>query len=94
MDWCRLPCCGWSLRLRCFRHADQKLLCSSKTRCAYVQLRRLSGEEKWKGRLQLRKRKDHFIFTVQSTGEQSSPSQPTVKSFCPPLVFIAGMPLR
>ena len=33
-----------------------------------MQLRRLSGEEKWKGRLQLRKRKDHFIFTVQSTG--------------------------
>ena len=35
-----------------------------------TQLRRLTGEEKWKGRLQLRKRKDHFIFTVQSTGEQ------------------------
>ncbi len=35
-----------------------------------MQLRRLSGEEKWKGRLQLRKRKDHFIFTVQSTGER------------------------
>ena len=40
-----------------------------------MQLRRLSGEEKWKGRLQLRKRKDHFIFTVQSTGVRSSPSQ-------------------
>lgn len=28
----------------------------------------MSGEEKWKGLLQLRKVKDHFIFTIESTG--------------------------
>ena len=45
------------------RHGRVHLMCRA-------QLRRLTGEEKWKGRLQLRKRKDHFIFTVQSTGER------------------------
>ena len=32
------------------------------------QVRQMSGEEAWRGRLELRKRKDHFIFTVESTG--------------------------
>ncbi|GAB4819550.1 hypothetical protein N2152v2_006967 [Parachlorella kessleri] len=31
-------------------------------------VRRLSGEERWSPYLQLRKVKDHFIFTVESTG--------------------------
>ena len=42
-----------------------------------AQLRRLSGEDKWKGRLQLRKRKDHFVFTVQSTGARAGASSAT-----------------
>ena len=33
-----------------------------------AQVRRLSGEERWKPYLQLRKVKDHFIFTIESTG--------------------------
>lgn len=33
-----------------------------------MQVRRLSGEDKWREHLQLRKRKDHFIFTIESTG--------------------------
>ncbi len=33
-----------------------------------MQVRRLSGEEEWTEHLALRKRKDHFIFTVESTG--------------------------
>lgn len=33
-----------------------------------MQVRKLSSEDRWRGRLQFRKRKDHFIFTVQSTG--------------------------
>ena len=28
----------------------------------------MSGEEAWRGRMELRKRKDHFIYTVESTG--------------------------
>ncbi len=28
----------------------------------------MSGEAQWKHVLQLRKRKDHFIFTIESTG--------------------------
>ena len=28
----------------------------------------MSGEEAWAGHVALRKRKDHFIFTVESTG--------------------------
>ena len=28
----------------------------------------MSGEEAWRGCIELRKRKDHFIFTIQSTG--------------------------
>ncbi|CAL8469321.1 g8862 [Coccomyxa elongata] len=31
-------------------------------------VRRMSGEEEWSEHLQLRKRKDHFIFTIESTG--------------------------
>lgn len=31
-------------------------------------VRRLLGDDKWAGRAELRKRKDHFIFTVESTG--------------------------
>lgn len=31
-------------------------------------VRRLSGEPKWEGVVQLRKIKNHFIFTIQSTG--------------------------
>ena len=33
-----------------------------------LQVRRLSGEDKWSPYLQLRKVKDHFIFTIESTG--------------------------
>ena len=32
------------------------------------QVRRLSGEEKWRHILQLRKKKDHFLWTIESTG--------------------------
>jgi hypothetical protein len=35
---------------------------------AAVQVRRLSGEERYAPFLQLRKVKDHFIFTIESTG--------------------------
>jgi DNA-directed RNA polymerase I and III subunit RPAC1 len=31
-------------------------------------VRRLLEQDKWREALQLRKRKDHFIFTVESTG--------------------------
>ncbi|KAK9836093.1 hypothetical protein WJX81_000618 [Elliptochloris bilobata] len=31
-------------------------------------VRRLAADERWAGRLELRKRKDHFVFTVDSTG--------------------------
>ncbi|CAD7698299.1 unnamed protein product [Ostreobium quekettii] len=31
-------------------------------------VRRLSGEDEWKDKLQLRKRKDRFIFTIESVG--------------------------
>jgi DNA-directed RNA polymerases I and III subunit RPAC1 len=30
--------------------------------------RRLSGEDRWRGAFEVRKRKDHFLFTVESTG--------------------------
>lgn len=30
--------------------------------------RRLSGEDRWQGVFEVRKRKDHFLFTVESTG--------------------------
>lgn len=33
-----------------------------------MQVRRLSGEAKWAPYVQLRKVKDHFIFTIESTG--------------------------
>ena len=33
-----------------------------------LQVRRLSGDERYKPYLQLRKVKDHFIFTIESTG--------------------------
>jgi DNA-directed RNA polymerase I and III subunit RPAC1 len=32
------------------------------------QVRRLLEQEKWRECVQLRKRKDHFIFTIESTG--------------------------
>lgn len=32
------------------------------------QLRKLSGEAEWEDSLQVRKDKEHFIFTLQSTG--------------------------
>ncbi len=35
---------------------------------ACVQVRQMSGEEAWRGCIELRKRKDHFIYTVESTG--------------------------
>ena len=41
-----------------------------------MQVRRLSSEEQWAPFLQLRKRKDHFIFTVESTGEIASIQRP------------------
>ncbi|KAK9810934.1 hypothetical protein WJX73_009740 [Symbiochloris irregularis] len=34
----------------------------------HEKVRALANEERWRDRMQLRKRKDHFIFTVQSTG--------------------------
>lgn len=37
-------------------------------RALLSQARRLSGEAPWQGILQLRKRKDHFITTVESIG--------------------------
>ena len=33
-----------------------------------IQVRRLSGEEAWRGCIELRKRKDHFIYTLESAG--------------------------
>lgn len=33
-----------------------------------LQVRRLSGEEAWSHCIELRKRKDHFIYTIESTG--------------------------
>ena len=33
-----------------------------------LQVRRLSGEDTWRGCIELRKRKDHFIYTVESSG--------------------------
>ena len=35
---------------------------------ALPQVRRLSGEPRWAGVLELRKVKDHFLFTVETTG--------------------------
>lgn len=34
----------------------------------FPQVRRLLENEKWSEAIQLRKRKDHFIFTIESTG--------------------------
>ena len=31
-------------------------------------MRRLVEEERWRDTIELRKRKDHFIFTIESTG--------------------------
>jgi DNA-directed RNA polymerase I and III subunit RPAC1 len=36
--------------------------------CNLLQVRRLLEQEKWAEAIQLRKRKDHFIFTIESTG--------------------------
>ena len=36
--------------------------------CSITQARRLSGEERYAPYIQLRKIKDHFIFTIESTG--------------------------
>lgn len=33
-----------------------------------VQVRRLTEQELWAERIQVRKRKEHFIFTIESTG--------------------------
>lgn len=33
-----------------------------------LQVRQLSGEDAWRGCIELRKRKDHFIYTVESSG--------------------------
>lgn len=33
-----------------------------------TQVRQMSGEDAWRGCMELRKRKDHFIYTVESTG--------------------------
>ena len=40
------------------------------------QLRKLSGEPEWESALAVRKDKEHFIFTVQSTGARPPPLQP------------------
>lgn len=32
------------------------------------QVRRLLEQDRWRESIQLRKRKDHFIFTIESTG--------------------------
>ena len=34
----------------------------------YVQVRRLSGEEPWQKHLRLQKCKEHFLWTIESTG--------------------------
>lgn len=36
--------------------------------CRCSQVRRLLEHERWREAIQLRKRKDHFIFTIESTG--------------------------
>jgi DNA-directed RNA polymerase I and III subunit RPAC1 len=36
--------------------------------CLLLQVRRLLEQDKWAEAIQLRKRKDHFIFTIESTG--------------------------
>lgn len=36
--------------------------------CRLLQVRRLSGNEEFAPYIQLRKIKDHFIFTIESTG--------------------------
>lgn len=47
----------------CYIYYIFSFICQSTT-----QARRMSGESPWQGVLQLRKRKDHFITTVESTG--------------------------
>ena len=41
---------------------------SNSIKHSIVQVRRLAADERWAGRLELRKRKDHFVFTVESAG--------------------------
>ena len=52
-----------------------------------TQLRKLLGEEEWEDSLQVRKDKEHFIFTVQSTG---APCITVCKAAC----TVAGSVLR
>lgn len=42
----------------------------SLTENSCFQVRRLSGVEPWKDLVRLQKRKDHFLWTIESTGEQ------------------------
>ena len=39
--------------------------------CEYCieRIRTLSGEPGWEGKIALRKKKDHFVFTVEGTGQ-------------------------
>ena len=61
------------------RHEPEKCVCCRTITAALqaavlmhkhfnVQVRRLAADERWAGRLELRKRKDYFVFTVESTG--------------------------
>lgn len=34
-----------------------------------TQVRRMSGEEFWEDHVRLQKRKDHFLWTIESTGD-------------------------
>lgn len=56
-----------SVSLQCIVPAACDVLCDACVPCA-VQVRRLLEQEKWADCIQLRKRKDHFIFTIESTG--------------------------
>lgn len=57
--------------IRASAAAHQQQPCRPRSRCIkhpLVQVRRLAADERWAGRLELRKRKDHFVFTVESAG--------------------------
>lgn len=47
-------------------HPDREIRCLRENELERA--RRLSGEDRWKGAFELRKHKDKFIFTIESTG--------------------------
>ena len=53
-----------SLFLLTFIHWWERDTCS--------QVRRMSGEEFWEDHVRLQKRKDHFLWTIESTGMDMS----------------------